>query len=106
MVVVRSACAPAFTPQKVARLQSTLHLVDADVDAATAAPKHIVFVEDGDAARQFDAAKHFDTVPELVDRPANRLRRRQLQDAPIATAPMDVEVGLWLRPLAAPRGPG
>ena len=73
-------------------MQGVLHLVDAEAEAAPAAPpKHIVFVDDASEVRQFDPVKHFDTVPELLDRPANRLRRRQLQETTIA-ATADVKV--------------
>jgi len=92
-------------PQKIEKLQSTLHLVDAPeaVAAGPAAPaagakkgvpppKHIVFVDSDDEARRFDAAAHFDTVPELLDRPANRLRKQQLEQVQLAPSDADLEV--------------
>jgi len=91
-------------PQKIEKLQSRLHLVDApeDVHAGAAAasgakkgvppPKHIVFVDSDDEARRFDAVAHFDTVPELLDRPANRLHKQQLEQVQLAPSDADLEV--------------
>ena len=57
-----------------------------EVEAALVAPqwekgkkrKHTVFVESRQEATKFDPVKHFDTVPELVNRVENRLRKSQL----------------------------
>jgi hypothetical protein len=51
-----------------------------------AAPRHLVFVDDAAAAKAFDPVAHFETVPALLDRPANRLRARQLAAAPLPAA--------------------
>jgi U3 small nucleolar RNA-associated protein 11 len=42
--------------------------------------KHIVFVDTEEEAKSFDAAEHFDTEPELVNRTFNRPRRAQLEE--------------------------
>lgn len=67
--------------QKAERLQASLHLI-----GAPAANRHVVFVDDEAAAEQFDAAAHFDTAPELLDRAYNRPRLAQLADARATTA--------------------
>jgi U3 small nucleolar RNA-associated protein 11 len=41
---------------------------------------HTVFVDDEEEALNFDAAKYFDTEPELVNRFHNRLRKHQLEE--------------------------
>lgn len=70
--------------KKAERLQSTLHFLEAnDIDnngpASTKKRKHTVFVETPQEAQEFDPAKHFDTLPELVDRSFNRLRKSDLE---------------------------
>ena len=61
--------------QKASRLKSSLHFI-----GLPAQNKHTLFVEDGAAARQFDAAKHFDTDPSLLSRTFNRPRTAQLEE--------------------------
>eukprot|EP01043_Picozoa_sp_COSAG02_P013742 COSAG02_NODE_555_length_20407_cov_11.072878_11_plen_155_part_00 len=39
----------------------------------------VVFVDDEEEAKSFDAAKHFNTAPELVDRHFNRPTKEQLK---------------------------
>ena len=56
-------------PQKAAKLQSSLHFLGAKRQNT-----HIVFVDGKEKLQSFDAAKHFDTAPELVDRAFNRPR--------------------------------
>lgn len=64
--------------KKIERLQSSLHyLTGGDEDKVGKKRKHTVFIE-GDAD-EFDAAKHFDTVPELVGRAFNRPRMEVLE---------------------------
>lgn len=63
------------TQQKAARLQSTLHLLDAE-----ASNKHTVFVDSEREAKEFDAAEHFQTAPALVRRTYNRPRIADLQE--------------------------
>jgi U3 small nucleolar RNA-associated protein 11 len=49
------------------------------------AGKHTVFVEDKEEARKFDAASHFGTHPELVDRRFNRPKLEQLKSLEVET---------------------
>lgn len=56
------------------RLQESLHFI-----GATASNQHTVFVDDAAAARDFDAAAHFDTPAELLGRTFNRPRTAQLE---------------------------
>ena len=41
--------------------------------------KHTVFVDNIKEVESFDPVKHFDTVPELMDRTHNRVRKRTLE---------------------------
>lgn len=64
--------------RKIEKLQSSLHyLTGGDEDKVGKKRKHTVFIE-GDID-EFDAAKHFDTVPELVGRAFNRPRMEVLE---------------------------
>lgn len=56
--------------KKVDKLSQNLHFVGMQKPKS-----HIVFVDDEEEAEQFDAAAHFDTEPELVDRHFNRPRK-------------------------------
>lgn len=42
--------------------------------------KHTIFVDSAEQAEKFDAAKHFETVPEMVNRPFNRRRLKDLEE--------------------------
>jgi len=65
--------------KKIERLQSSLHYLDG---GAGKKRKHTVFVEGGKkAVENFDAAEHFDTLPELTDRAFNRPRLEALKKA-------------------------
>ncbi|OQS01500.1 U3 small nucleolar RNA-associated protein [Achlya hypogyna] len=64
----------AIDTSKAKKLSATAHFIDMDKPN-----KHTVFVDDETALKSFDAAEHFDTVPELVDRASNRLRKRDLE---------------------------
>ena len=79
--------------KKIERLQSSLHYLentnvdDDDVDtgggggrkAVGKKRKHTVFVEGGEKeAQEFNVAKHFDTIPELMGRAFNRPRIKTL----------------------------
>lgn len=68
--------------KKIDRLKSSLHFLDKQNDNHASSTrnkrKHTVFVETAEEAREFDAANHFDTLPELVDRPFNRPRLSDL----------------------------
>lgn len=61
--------------KKVERLRQSVHLIG-DV----APKKHTVFVDNEEEVADFDPVEHFQTIPELVDRPHNRLRASQLDD--------------------------
>lgn len=62
--------------KKVEQLQSNLHFLQDG--KTTKKRKHTVFVPSADDAKTFDAAQHFQTRPELLDRSFNRLRESQL----------------------------
>lgn len=59
--------------QKIERLKSTLHLV-----GLSAGNTHTLFVDVADDIENFDAAAHFDTHEDLLQRAANRPRTRTL----------------------------
>jgi len=64
---------------KIQKLHSNLHCISALADA----PKqnsHTIFLDSDEDPEDFDAAEHFDTVPELVDRAHNRQRRSKLEE--------------------------
>lgn len=61
---------------KIMRLRSELHFLDFDEEVKT---KHTIFVDSDKDAKMFDAAKHFQTLPELVGRKHNRIRTDQLE---------------------------
>lgn len=61
---------------KIKRLKSELHLLDCDEEVKN---KHTIFVDTNKDAQRFDAAKHFQTHPELVNRRHNRIRPDQLE---------------------------
>ncbi|KAF9165090.1 UTP11-like, U3 small nucleolar ribonucleoprotein [Actinomortierella ambigua] len=80
--------------KRIERLQQSLVLMDEDVHdefedeettmqkeskTATIPKNHIVFVDNEEELKTFDAAKHFDTAPELVHRKFNRPRKDQLK---------------------------
>ncbi|KAI2488643.1 Utp11 protein [Fragilaria crotonensis] len=67
--------AKAKDAKKIERLQANLHHLEGTKR------KHVVFVESDDAAKNFDTAQHFDTVPELAGRSFNRPRRETLEKA-------------------------
>mmetsp|Transcript_5146 Transcript_5146/g.12305 ORF Transcript_5146/g.12305 Transcript_5146/m.12305 type:complete len:283 (+) Transcript_5146:102-950(+) len=74
--------------KKAERLQASLHLLSNDVDdddleggTGRSSQKHTVFVEDQEAADNFDVAEHFDTIPELAGRKFNRLRKEDITKA-------------------------
>jgi U3 small nucleolar RNA-associated protein 11 len=71
--------------KKAQRLKESLHLIGANAtpDTATARKqaKHTLFLDSKEKADNFDAAEHFDTAPELVDRAFNRPRKSKLRAA-------------------------
>ncbi|KAG9414136.1 UTP11-like, U3 small nucleolar ribonucleoprotein [Aphanomyces cochlioides] len=58
---------------KASKLSASTHFIDAEKRNT-----HQIFVDSVDEVRSFDPAQHFDTLPELVDRASNRLRKRDL----------------------------
>jgi len=64
--------------RKAQRLKESLHLIDGDRETSKKA-KHTIYVATKDEADNFDAAEHFDTAPELVDRSFNRPRKSKLR---------------------------
>ncbi|XP_020620074.1 probable U3 small nucleolar RNA-associated protein 11 [Orbicella faveolata] len=71
--------------KKIEKLQASLHLL-ADEDNNSHPPnQHIVFVDSQKEAQSFDAATHFDTLPELVSRTYNRPKRETLMKQLIQT---------------------
>lgn len=64
------------------KLKESLHLID-----APAPNKHIIFVDNADKLEKFDLAKHFDTVPELVNNKSNRLTVSQLSSMKLKEYP-------------------
>jgi len=66
--------------RRVERLESSLHYLDhGGDDGTTKKRKHTVFVGSREEAERFDAADHFDTVPELVGRAFNRPRKEAIR---------------------------
>ena len=87
MRATRAALTPGRTRvasrSRAERLKNNLHCVS----ALAAAPKqnsHTLFVDSDEDLDEFDPSEHFGTVPELVDRTHNRLRREQLGAQPSA----------------------
>jgi len=71
--------------KKIEKLQASLHLL-ADEDNNSHPPnQHVVFVDSQKEAQSFDAATHFDTLPELVSRTYNRPKRETLMKQLIQT---------------------
>ncbi|OQS03185.1 U3 small nucleolar RNA-associated protein [Thraustotheca clavata] len=64
----------AIDQSKAQKLSATAHFIDMEKSN-----KHTVFVDDETQVKTFDAAKHFDTVPELVHHASNRLRKADLE---------------------------
>jgi U3 small nucleolar RNA-associated protein 11 len=78
--------------KKIDRLQSSLHLLENEtllnLDGSSVRPskrKHTIFVDTREEVETFDAAKHFDTLPEMVGRSFNRPRISDLKQAAVGT---------------------
>mmetsp|Transcript_10122 Transcript_10122/g.24365 ORF Transcript_10122/g.24365 Transcript_10122/m.24365 type:complete len:300 (-) Transcript_10122:157-1056(-) len=73
--------------RRAEKLQASLQLLDegaaatgtSSTSTTTKQRKHTVFVDTRKEAEEFDVAKHFDTVPELVGRTFNRLRKSDVE---------------------------
>jgi U3 small nucleolar RNA-associated protein 11 len=60
--------------KKVKKLKDNLHMI-----GEAKCKKHTIFVDNEKEVKNFNVAKHFDTVPELADRAFNRPRISDLQ---------------------------
>jgi len=65
---------------KIDKLKSNLHMIGSNLDINKGKANHTIFVDNEDEVESFDAAKHFDTDPDLVDRTFNRPKVGQLED--------------------------
>lgn len=74
--------------KKMEKLRASLHFLEDG--PMSKKRKHTVFVESQEELEHFDAVKHFDTVPELVDRAFNRPKLSSLQ---ISTGRSTLAVG-------------
>mmetsp|Transcript_13159 Transcript_13159/g.28885 ORF Transcript_13159/g.28885 Transcript_13159/m.28885 type:complete len:298 (-) Transcript_13159:83-976(-) len=61
--------------KRVEKLQASLH----SLGNGSAERKHTIFVDGKEQVASFDAAQHFDTLPELVGRSYNRTRTAQVR---------------------------
>lgn len=65
--------------KKIEKLQSTLHYIEVDNNTQNKKRKHTIFVNTKTELDTFNPAKHFDTVPELMNRSFNRPRLETLK---------------------------
>jgi len=75
--------------KKIERLSQNLHFIDStnnDHDNDVQRGNHTVFVDTLEEAENFDEVDHFDTVPGMVGRSFNRLKKADLIQAAAATA--------------------
>ena len=86
----------AVDEHKIQRLKEGMQLIG-DVKPRS----HKIFVETEEDLENFDAAKHFDTLPELLDRSYNRPRLSQLELEKEAIASQRPMVALPLSPQLA-----
>lgn len=70
--------------KKVEKLKSSLHLTG-ELESHPA-NSHTIFVDSKKEAKSFDAASHFKTPRDLMNRRFNRLRDDQLQEKPLSNA--------------------
>lgn len=71
--------------KKIERMRSSLHYLDEGAKINNGRI-HTIFVNGSKDIETFDAADHFDTIPELTDRAFNRLRVRQIQETALEAA--------------------
>jgi U3 small nucleolar RNA-associated protein 11 len=64
--------------KKIEKLQSNLHFIDPL--SSSEKRKHTIFVDTPEEADTFDAARYFDTLPDLVGRAFNRPRLSDLKN--------------------------
>ena len=65
---------------KIQKLKSNLHMIGSNLDINKGKANHTIFVDNEDEVESFDAAKHFNTDPDLVDRTFNRPKLHQLEE--------------------------
>eukprot|EP01135_Chromosphaera_perkinsii_P010071 Nk52_evm7s2010 gene=Nk52_evmTU7s2010 len=73
--------------RKIEKMQSSLHLLEDSGDITedfseipSLKSNHTIFVDSKKKAKTFNAAEHFDTVPELINQKYNRPRVSQLEE--------------------------
>jgi len=66
----------AVDDRKAEKLKSTLHLI-----GDKKAKSHKIFVDSAEEVTTFNAAKHFETAPELVGRAYNRIKLKDIDNA-------------------------
>mmetsp|Transcript_47321 Transcript_47321/g.54511 ORF Transcript_47321/g.54511 Transcript_47321/m.54511 type:complete len:239 (-) Transcript_47321:113-829(-) len=74
----------AMASKQKDKLQANLHLLD-----FPSSTKHTIFVNNIEEVKSFNAADHFDTVPELVGQRSNRLSKDQVKKLDLSTNPSD-----------------
>lgn len=73
--------------KKVEGLQASLHVLAGTFPGQEVLQrKHTIFVDSTEDVEEFDAAKHFDTLPKLVERVHNRPKKEQVRKMALATA--------------------
>ena len=66
--------------KKIEKLEASLHLLGGETHSGHVQRTHTIFVDSKEEAEDFDAAKHFDTLPELVGRVHNRPRTALIKE--------------------------
>jgi U3 small nucleolar RNA-associated protein 11 len=66
--------------QKIDKLKKGLHFIQANIIKKN---QHQIFVDTQKEIDEFNPVEHFDTVPELIERSYNRLRKESLQKNPL-----------------------
>lgn len=75
---------PPAARQRAEKIQEELHFLTGERMG-----KHTVFVDEDEEAEAFDAAEHFDTAPELMDRAFNRPRKEALAASDVMVVDAD-----------------
>eukprot|EP01138_Halocafeteria_seosinensis_P014972 gb/GECG01015284.1/.p1 GENE.gb/GECG01015284.1/~~gb/GECG01015284.1/.p1 ORF type:complete len:250 (+),score=51.81 gb/GECG01015284.1/:1-750(+) len=76
--------AKAATDKKHAeKLRSSLHQLD-----GKKRNQHLIFVDNEEEAEKLDPVEYFDTVPELIERPHNRMKKQTVEEQEV-NAPTD-----------------
>ena len=69
--------------QHAEKLRSSLHQLD-----GKQRNQHLIFVDNEDEVEKLDPVEYFDTVPELVERPHNRMKKETVEEQKV-DAPED-----------------